>query len=93
VREQRTAVQELTRRLELAREALSVSDYFAGADAATVNRATALGTQLKHEIADIESEIRELERPPEPQLDQLELSHDEVASYRPDTRGPLSRHT
>ena len=88
-----TAVEELTRRFELAREALSVSDYVASAEPGTVRQATALDMQLKTEIADMESELRDLERPPTPDhVENLAQSHEQIKSYRPDTRAAATRH-
>lgn len=60
----RTAVEELRRQIELAREALSVSDHFATADPVTRRQAMTLTAQLKHEIDDMEAEMGELERRP-----------------------------
>ena len=60
----RTAVEELRRHIELAQEALSVSDHVARSDPSTAHDAMTLGINLKHEIDDMRIELAELERRP-----------------------------
>ena len=59
-----SAVDDLRRRTDLAREALAVSDHFATTDPKNVRQAMTLTAQLKHEIDDMEAEMGELERRP-----------------------------
>ena len=81
-----TAVEELNRRIELAKEALSVSEQVARTDPSTGHDAMKLNAQLKDEIEGMWVELAELGGRRDRQVERFALSHDDVASYRPDTR-------
>ena len=78
-----SAVDQTRRQLKVAREALQVAKSVAALDSPRDNELIA---QLEQDIADLEATIGVLERGPRSQAGGLALSHDDVASYRPDTR-------